>query len=230
MKGNIPVTKKEAALPDPHIRFVPVTFPSKGGEFHFLESDIVEPLKDYALASDKSFMAFCVTDKGISIPSPPKAVSSSSSPKIEVPPNTEIVFIAFGQSGKLKKLKKTFDKKKKPPIRKGQQICWGVYAPFGLKDMQKNPQEMLIYEALLLLEEASSGDANLMRMHLDGLTFRQMAEQMLDGKSPDQEMIENKANAIQQQFKRPRIGSMAKFSLIVNRLMAKHGWNYDELL
>lgn len=97
-------------------------------------------------------------------------------------------------------------------------------------EAQKRRREKLIYEALLLLAKISKQDANLVRMHLEGLTYKEMAEKEMAGQNPDPKKVETRTNAIRKQFKRPNSGSMAKFSLITERLKEKYGWDYSDLL
>ncbi|MDM8523948.1 sigma-70 family RNA polymerase sigma factor [Desulfococcaceae bacterium HSG8] len=99
----------------------------------------------------------------------------------------------------------------------------------SLDDAPKIRQNKLTHDALLQLEKISPRDAKLMRMRLKGMTYKEMAELELAGKMSDQKTIERKTDAIRKQLKRPRTGSIAKFTLIIERLRRKYGWNHIDL-
>jgi RNA polymerase sigma factor (sigma-70 family) len=76
----------------------------------------------------------------------------------------------------------------------------------------------LVHEALLKLSEDSPTDASLVRMHLEGLDYSQMATRL--GKRRD---------AIKKQFTREPTGSLAKFKRTLNYLMQAQGLQYEDL-
>ncbi|RLC02398.1 MAG: hypothetical protein DRI57_30095 [Deltaproteobacteria bacterium] len=94
---------------------------------------------------------------------------------------------------------------------------------------KKERQRRLINESLLTLGEISQRDADLVRMKYEGLTYKEMAEQELTDKASDRQAVERRTDAIKKQFTRPQTGSMARFSLILNRVMAGYGWEPADL-
>jgi len=96
-------------------------------------------------------------------------------------------------------------------------------------DIKKERQRRLLNEALLTLGEISPRDADLVRMKCEGRTYKEMAEQELAGENPDQETMKKQEYAIRKQFTRPGTGSMAKFSLIIEQIMAGYGWESADL-
>ena len=79
----------------------------------------------------------------------------------------------------------------------------------------------LVHEALLMLVDTSPGDAFLVKMHLEGLDYSQMAERSLGEDYPQKE-LDKKINAIKKQFTRDGTGSLAKFKSCVERIMRKN--------
>ena len=53
-----------------------------------------------------------------------------------------------------------------------------------------------------MLTDNSPGDAYLVKMHLEGLDYSQMAARSLAGKGSDQKELDRKINAIKKQFTR----------------------------
>lgn len=76
----------------------------------------------------------------------------------------------------------------------------------------------LVHQALLRLSEHSPQDAYLVRMHLGGLNYSQMATRL--GKSLD---------AIKKQFSRDRTGSLAKFKKELMQLMQAESLRYEDI-
>lgn len=85
-------------------------------------------------------------------------------------------------------------------------------------------QERIMQEALLMLEEASIRDADLIRMHLHGLNYRQMVEQESTNQKTDDTEMKKRVNSIKKQFTRKRTGSLAKFKICLRRCFEKHNW------
>ena len=98
------------------------------------------------------------------------------------------------------------------------------------EELARKEQERLIHEALLRLADISPRDANLIRMHLEGLTHKEMALRDLAGKDARSEELSRLTNSIKKQFSRNRTGSMAKFEIILRRLMEKNQLSYADLL
>jgi RNA polymerase sigma factor (sigma-70 family) len=81
-----------------------------------------------------------------------------------------------------------------------------------------NLARRLVHQALLKLSEESPQDAFLVRMHLEGLDYSQMATRL--GKRRD---------AIKKQFTREPTGSLAKFKRTLNYLMQAQGLQYKDI-
>ena len=82
-------------------------------------------------------------------------------------------------------------------------------------------QKKLIHEALIKLAEISPRDANLIRMHFEGCSYEEMALCELAGKDAQPKEISSLTALIKKQFSNNRTGSMAKFKIIIKRLMEK---------
>jgi RNA polymerase sigma factor (sigma-70 family) len=81
-----------------------------------------------------------------------------------------------------------------------------------------NLARRLVHQALLKLSEDSPTDASLVRMHLEGLDYTQMATRL--GKRVD---------AIKKQFTRTPTGSLAKFKRALQHLMQAQGLTYEDI-
>lgn len=80
----------------------------------------------------------------------------------------------------------------------------------------------LVHEALLMLVDTSPSDAFLVKMHLEGLDYSQMAERSIGDKDCPKKELDKKINAIKKQFTRDGTGSLAKFKSCVERIMRKN--------
>lgn len=87
----------------------------------------------------------------------------------------------------------------------------------------------IIDRILAQLEEISANDAKLIRMYLEGFSFKEMATELLPADATEED-INQKYSAVRKQFTRARTGSMAKFKILLNRLMEKEGLTYENLL
>ena len=88
----------------------------------------------------------------------------------------------------------------------------------------------LIHESLLLLSDTSPADAYLVKMHLEGLNYNQMAEKMLSGQDAGPKDIDKKVNAIKKQFTRTGSGSLDKFKACLERVMRKNNLMHEDIL
>ncbi|MBI9074704.1 MAG: sigma-70 family RNA polymerase sigma factor [Desulfatibacillum sp.] len=110
--------------------------------------------------------------------------------------------------------------------------------PDQTPDFQESPEDTLIRRhqkkvlarTLSSLENVSPRDAKLVRMHLEGLSYEQMAGRELGGVSRDALELQKKTNAIKKQFTRPGTGSLAKFKVLLSRAMEKYGLSPSDLL
>ncbi len=94
----------------------------------------------------------------------------------------------------------------------------------------REQQNKLLKEAVLMLADNSPKDADLIRMNLDGLNYRQMAEKTLNDQKTDHDEVKKRTNSIKKQFSRKRTGSMAKFKICLNRCLESHGLEYADIL
>ena len=100
------------------------------------------------------------------------------------------------------------------------------------------PEDVLIWEqrnkllkkAILMLADNSPKDAYLIRMNLNGLNYKQMAEKILNNQKTDHNEMRKRTNSIKKQFTRKRTGSMAKFKICLSRCLESHGLEYADLL
>jgi len=97
------------------------------------------------------------------------------------------------------------------------------------KDMIHKEKIKLVHEALLMLDDTSPGDASLVKMHLEGLDYSQMAERNLGDKDYPQKELDKKINAIKKQFTRDGTGSLAKFKSCIERVMRKNKLIQDDI-
>ncbi|MFO7557140.1 MAG: sigma-70 family RNA polymerase sigma factor [Desulfobacterales bacterium] len=97
------------------------------------------------------------------------------------------------------------------------------------KDMIQKEKIKLVHEALLMLADISFDDAYLLKMHLEGLDYRQMAERSIGDKDCPQKELDKKINAIKKQFTRNGTGSLAKFKSCLERVMIKNKLNQDDI-
>ncbi|SHI97742.1 RNA polymerase sigma-70 factor, ECF subfamily [Desulfatibacillum alkenivorans DSM 16219] len=110
--------------------------------------------------------------------------------------------------------------------------------PDSNSGLQESPEETLIRSqrekvltlALAALDDISPRDARLIRMHLAGLNYEQMAERELQGETFTQEELHKKTNALKKQFSRPGTGSLAKFKTVLTRALQKYGLTREDLL
>ncbi len=74
--------------------------------------------------------------------------------------------------------------------------------------------------ALLKLEQVHPADARLVWMRMKGFSYKEIAQQS-DATDPGE--INKKIQALRKQFTRPKTGSMARFGIIVKRVMKERG-------
>ena len=81
-----------------------------------------------------------------------------------------------------------------------------------------------------MLTENSPSDAYLVKMHLEGFEYRQMAAKLLKGQDYTEKELNKKVNAIKKQFSRKNSGSLAKFKSCLERVMRKNNLIHDDIL
>ena len=107
----------------------------------------------------------------------------------------------------------------------------GNCAEISPEDIVLNKERMrLIHEALLKLETISTRDAYLMKMHLEGLSYKEMAEREIAPRDGDVRALSRKMNAIKKQFTRPGTGTMARFKNAIAGCLKNHDLVLKDLL
>jgi len=98
------------------------------------------------------------------------------------------------------------------------------------KDLMDKEKVRLVHETLLMLTENSPNDAYLVKMHMEGMNYQQMAEKLLGHKPKSEKDLKKKTDAVKKQFSRKVTGSMAKFKSCLERIMTKNQLAYSDLL
>lgn len=94
---------------------------------------------------------------------------------------------------------------------------------------KENKIPLLIQEALLKLSEISSRDEGYIKMRFfEGLEYRDIAVQEL-GKGANEEEIKTRTEAIRKQVTRPETGSIAKFKIILERIMEREELDINDI-
>jgi DNA-directed RNA polymerase specialized sigma24 family protein len=86
----------------------------------------------------------------------------------------------------------------------------------------------LVHDALIRLAEQSPRDMELLRWHLDGLSYEDMARRLLGPGQVEMATLRKKINAIKKQVTREDSGSLARFKSILLDLMQQRGLRYDD--
>lgn len=87
----------------------------------------------------------------------------------------------------------------------------------------------LINESLLLFSENNPIDAAYIKMlFLEELSYEAIAFRLTD-KNADAEKVQKKTAAIRKQVTRKRFGSIAKFKIILERLMSSKNMRYEDI-
>jgi len=98
------------------------------------------------------------------------------------------------------------------------------------KDLMAKEMVRLVNETILMLTDSSPTDAYLMKMHMEGLSYQEMAEKMLGNKPKSDKELKKKTDAVKKQFTRKTSGSMAKFKSCLGRMMIKNKLAYGDLV
>lgn len=97
-------------------------------------------------------------------------------------------------------------------------------------DLMDKERIRLIHETLLMMSEGSPADAFLVKLHLEGLSYQQMAERVLAKKSCSEKELKKKTDAIKKQFTRKQSGSLDKFKSCLQRVMRSNHLMQDDIL
>jgi RNA polymerase sigma-70 factor (ECF subfamily) len=98
------------------------------------------------------------------------------------------------------------------------------------KDLIQKEKLRLVHETLLMLTETSPTDAYLVKLHLEGYDYRQMAEKSLGKKACSKKELDKKTDAVKKQFTRNPSGSLAKFKTCLERVMRNKELVYHDML
>ena len=96
------------------------------------------------------------------------------------------------------------------------------------QSVSDNLARRLIHATLIKLAEHSPQDVVLLRWHLEGLSYEDMAKRLLGPGQTASTTIKKKINAIKKQFTRESSGSMARFKIVLQELMQAQGLSYDD--
>jgi RNA polymerase sigma factor (sigma-70 family) len=86
----------------------------------------------------------------------------------------------------------------------------------------------LMHAALIKLADHSPQDADLLRWHLEGLTYEAMAKRLLGPGQTAAAPLKKKINALKKQFTRESSGSLARFRAILQELMQAQGLSFAD--
>jgi len=83
---------------------------------------------------------------------------------------------------------------------------------------------------LLQFDQISYKDAYLMRMYLDGLNYKEMAEREFGTRQADSGALKKKINNIKKQFTRSKTGTLARFKRVISDCLKDHDLDVKDLL
>jgi RNA polymerase sigma-70 factor (ECF subfamily) len=95
--------------------------------------------------------------------------------------------------------------------------------------LQKERQKV-VHDTLALLSENAPKDAALIRMRLNGLSYKKMAQQELTASNNAAPELQKKVDSIKKQFTRPLTGSLAKYRALLEENLREKGINPEDLL
>jgi RNA polymerase sigma factor (sigma-70 family) len=98
------------------------------------------------------------------------------------------------------------------------------------KDLLHKEKIKLIHESLMLLTDKSPEDAHLVKMYLEGLNYRQMAQKQLGNTHYTETDLDKKVNALKKRFTRQDTGSLARFKSYLERCMTKNRLAFADIL
>jgi RNA polymerase sigma factor (sigma-70 family) len=92
-----------------------------------------------------------------------------------------------------------------------------------------NLARSLVHAALIQLAERWPRDVELLRWHLAGLSYEDMAKRLLEPDRIETADLAKKINAIKKQFTRENSGSLARFRALLLEMMQHRGLIYEDL-
>ena len=102
-------------------------------------------------------------------------------------------------------------------------------SPSPKQNLLQKERQKIIHNVLMMLSMESPKDALLVRMHLDDLTYKEMAKQELSGMNYNEAELNKKTNAIKKQFTRKGTGSLSKFKDCLERYIKKRELKYEDM-
>ncbi len=96
------------------------------------------------------------------------------------------------------------------------------------QSVSDNVVRRLVHATLIKLAEHSPQDVELLRWHLAGLNYEDMAKRLLGPGQTASTNLKKKINAIKKQFTRESSGSLARFKAVLQELMQAQGLSYDD--
>ena len=107
-----------------------------------------------------------------------------------------------------------------------------------IPDGEASPEDLLlqkerkkvVHDTLIQLSEKSPRDAAFIRMHLNGLSYKKMAEQELNTRMAEGRELGKRADSIKKQFTRPVTGSLARFKALLEESIQEHKIDPGDLL
>ncbi len=125
----------EVQPPDHNISYCPQQFPGEGGELNvFLdpdsECDQIVKLRHYAIENELEYISFFVGGQGerLGVCEESEEIDMLSPISLDVPADTRVVFIGFGEPAELDEIRVKLNEDKTLPGTKDA-IPWAVYGP-----------------------------------------------------------------------------------------------------
>lgn len=92
-----------------------------------------------------------------------------------------------------------------------------------IADDEKSPEELVlqkerkkvVHDTLVQLSKKSPKDAAFIRMHLNGFSYKKMAQRDLISRSTEKAELGKRVDSIKKQFTRPVTGSLARFKALL---------------
>jgi RNA polymerase sigma-70 factor (ECF subfamily) len=86
----------------------------------------------------------------------------------------------------------------------------------------------LVHAVLIKLADHFPKDVELLRWHLAGLSYEDMAKRLLGSDQSNKALVSKKINAVKKQFSREGSGSLARFKSALQKLMDARGLSYHD--
>ncbi len=86
----------------------------------------------------------------------------------------------------------------------------------------KKECKKVIHDTLVQLSKKSPKDAAFIRMHLNGLSYKKMAEQDLNTRKIETHELKKRVDSIKKQFTRPVTGSLARFKVLLEESLREN--------